>query len=131
MTLRIVAGGSAAWVFRKQVFVNRVNRRLVAILLGEVALSFLQRCLAVYAGEELAVAMRADMLLLAGAMFAGGIVYSHLWSAFSVVLVLCGGAMALWPHATNGLFIGSHMAALVVLAIGWRGGAKPSGAADI
>lgn len=115
-------GAAGSWVFRKQLLVNRANRLLVAILLGEIVLSLLNRAAGVVAHEVLGVVMRTDMLLLAGTMFAAGMVFSRAWALYSVVLIVCAAVMQIWPTLTNPLFIASHMLALAVLAVGWRGG---------
>ena len=115
-------GGALSWLFRKQLFVNRANRLLVTILLGEIVLSLLNRVAGVVAGELNGVVMRSDMLLLSGAMFASGVIFSRTWALFSVFLIVCTGVMQIWPVVTNPLFIVTHMMALVVIAVGWRGG---------
>ncbi|MBL8743399.1 MAG: serine/threonine protein kinase [Myxococcales bacterium] len=120
VTMILAIGGSLSWVFRKQLFVNRANRLLVTILLGEIVLSLVNRASGVIAGEIHGVVMRTDMLLLAGTMFAAGIVFSRTWALYSVFLIVCTGAMQIWPTLTNPLFIGTHMLALIVLAVGWR-----------
>jgi hypothetical protein len=117
----LAIGGALSWFSRKQLLVNRANRLLVTILLGEIVLSLVNRFAGVVAGETHGVVMRTDMLLLAGTMFAAGVVFSRVWMVYSVVLIFCTGAMQIWPALTNPVFIITHMLALVVLAFGWRG----------
>ncbi len=121
-TVIFTAGAIGSWVFRKRLFVNLANKRLVGILLGELLASIAQRATGMALGEPLGTIMRTDVFLLAGVIAGAGVFVSSRWVGFAVLLVFAGCAMKVFPSFGFGIFILSHLTALLVLAWGWKRG---------
>lgn len=118
--LIFTAGAIGAWMFRRRLFVNQANKRLVGIMLGEIFFSLVHRATAIAVGEEHGNVMRTDVFLLAGAIGAAGAFVSSRWVAFSFVLVAAACAMKLVPDRAFPIFVSAHLSALLVLAFGWK-----------
>ncbi len=122
--LLVGACSTGAYLFRKRLFVNQANRRLLTILLGEMVLSVLQRVAGLLTGEDFAVTMRTDVFLLAGAIGASGVYVSRVWLLFGLLVGLAGAVMKFSPAHSFHLFFVTHMGALLVLAWGWPSAAS-------
>jgi eukaryotic-like serine/threonine-protein kinase len=109
-----------AFLGRRALLSNRVNRGLMGTFVATVALVLVHRILAVAGGRSLAVIFQVDLFILGTACLTLGFLVAPTWLIGAAAALLGGIASPLFPAYTDTIFTLSSLVLLGCLAFGWR-----------
>jgi serine/threonine-protein kinase len=111
---------AGAWLGRRRLLANAVNRQFVATLVGSLGMIVLHRVLALLAAESLSSTLRGDMFVAATASAVVGVHSSRSWFVASGVMVAGAIASGFFPRYTELFFPVCAVTFFATIGFGWR-----------